>query len=213
MTFHDQLSLLHGDTICWIRITSVNIFVTFSKDDETFYHEAVVVQVTGDKCTLEYTPHDASQLLDKNTTITMETKALEFVEDGITRDTKIVKFNAREGISKMPMPAELMSEGAKDAMATLDLDWMVSALRFSNACISNNNRVTGTFCNCFAECLTKNKKNQIYKLHALILRKDNHYGMSMDCFFRAQEPKAPVTYCDHALSGVRPSSVRLSVVR
>ena len=27
--------------------------------------------------------------------------------------------------------------------------------------------------------------------------------------FRAQEPKAPVTYCDHALSGVRPSSVRL----
>ena len=25
--------------------------------------------------------------------------------------------------------------------------------------------------------------------------------------FRAQEPKAPVTYCDHALSGVRPSSV------
>ena len=32
--------------------------------------------------------------------------------------------------------------------------------------------------------------------------------------FRAQEPKAPVTYCDHALSGVcRPSSVRLSSVR
>ena len=29
--------------------------------------------------------------------------------------------------------------------------------------------------------------------------------------FRAQEPKAPVTYCDHALSGVRrPSVVRLS---
>ena len=28
-----------------------------------------------------------------------------------------------------------------------------------------------------------------------------------NCFFRAQEPKAPVTYCDHALSGVRPSSV------
>ena len=27
--------------------------------------------------------------------------------------------------------------------------------------------------------------------------------------FRAQEPKAPVTYCDHALSGVRPSSVKL----
>ena len=26
--------------------------------------------------------------------------------------------------------------------------------------------------------------------------------------FRAQEPKAPVTYCDHALSGVRPSVVR-----
>ena len=36
-------------------------------------------------------------------------------------------------------------------------------------------------------------------------------------FIRAQEPKAPVTYCDHALSGVRPSvrrpSVRPSVVR
>ena len=26
--------------------------------------------------------------------------------------------------------------------------------------------------------------------------------------FRAQEPKAPVTYCDHALSGVRLSVVR-----
>ena len=26
-------------------------------------------------------------------------------------------------------------------------------------------------------------------------------------FIRAQEPKAPVTYCDHALSGVRLSSV------
>ena len=26
--------------------------------------------------------------------------------------------------------------------------------------------------------------------------------------FRAQEPKAPVTYCDHALPGVRPSVVR-----
>ena len=33
-------------------------------------------------------------------------------------------------------------------------------------------------------------------------------------FFRAQEPKAPVTYCDHALSGVHPASVRrLSSVR
>ena len=30
--------------------------------------------------------------------------------------------------------------------------------------------------------------------------------------FRAQEPKAPVTYCDHALSGVRrPSVCRPSV--
>ena len=29
--------------------------------------------------------------------------------------------------------------------------------------------------------------------------------------FRAQEPKAQVTYCDHALSGVRPSVVRPSV--
>ena len=31
--------------------------------------------------------------------------------------------------------------------------------------------------------------------------------------FKAQEPKAPVTYCDHALSGVRPSFVRRSSVR
>ena len=32
---------------------------------------------------------------------------------------------------------------------------------------------------------------------------------SIFLFFRAQEPKAPVTYCDHALSGVRrPSVVR-----
>ena len=33
-------------------------------------------------------------------------------------------------------------------------------------------------------------------------------GLSMGVF-RAQEPKAPVTYCDHALSGCRLSSVRL----
>ena len=32
-------------------------------------------------------------------------------------------------------------------------------------------------------------------------------------FIRAQEPKAPVTYCDHALSGVCPSVVRPSSVR
>ena len=32
-------------------------------------------------------------------------------------------------------------------------------------------------------------------------------------FIRAQEPKAPVTYCDHALSGVRRPSVRPSVCR
>ena len=31
---------------------------------------------------------------------------------------------------------------------------------------------------------------------------------SCDTIFKAQEPKAPLTYCDHALSGVRPSSVR-----
>ena len=32
--------------------------------------------------------------------------------------------------------------------------------------------------------------------------------------FRAQEPKAPVTYCDHALSGIRrPSVSRPSVCR
>ena len=33
-------------------------------------------------------------------------------------------------------------------------------------------------------------------------------GDKFPCLFRAQEPKAPVTYCDHVLSGVcRPSSV------
>ena len=31
------------------------------------------------------------------------------------------------------------------------------------------------------------------------------YRMICLALFRAQEPKAPVTYCDHALSGVRPS--------
>ena len=37
----------------------------------------------------------------------------------------------------------------------------------------------------------------------------NEYDRSfLYLYFRAQEPKAPVTYCDHALSGVcRPSSV------
>ena len=33
------------------------------------------------------------------------------------------------------------------------------------------------------------------------------YSEDYVMLFRAQEPKAPVTYCDHALSGVRPSSV------
>ena len=32
------------------------------------------------------------------------------------------------------------------------------------------------------------------------------------CFIRPQEPKAPVTYCDHVLSGVCPSVVRPSSV-
>ena len=41
-----------------------------------------------------------------------------------------------------------------------------------------------------------------------------HYFILHMCIFRAQEPKAPVTYCDHALSGVcRPSSVCPSSVR
>ena len=45
----------------------------------------------------------------------------------------------------------------------------------------------------------------------------SQYPLSCACtplrpFFRAQEPKAPVTYCDHALSGVRPSVVRPSSV-
>ena len=40
------------------------------------------------------------------------------------------------------------------------------------------------------------------------------YLINIQIFFRAQEPKAPVTYCDHALSGVRrPSVVRPSVRR
>ena len=39
------------------------------------------------------------------------------------------------------------------------------------------------------------------------------FGKECCYFFRAQEPKAPVTYCDHALSGVRPSVVRPSSVR
>ena len=39
----------------------------------------------------------------------------------------------------------------------------------------------------------------------------NVYGRHA-VFFRAQEPKAPVTYCDHALSGVRrPSVVRKTI--
>ena len=36
----------------------------------------------------------------------------------------------------------------------------------------------------------------------------NHSVKKGKQLFRAQEPKAPVTYCDHALSGVRPSVVR-----
>ena len=39
------------------------------------------------------------------------------------------------------------------------------------------------------------------------------FSNTFSMLFRAQEPKAPVTYCDHALSGVRPSSVRRPSVR
>ena len=40
------------------------------------------------------------------------------------------------------------------------------------------------------------------------------YSMAYVGFIREQEPKAPVTYCDHALSGVRRQSPvrRMSVV-
>ena len=38
-----------------------------------------------------------------------------------------------------------------------------------------------------------------------IYRKSWAYQCSVILLFRAQEPKAPVTYCDHALSAVRPS--------
>ena len=47
-------------------------------------------------------------------------------------------------------------------------------------------------------------------LHALYLRLLLMFACNvvMGILYRAQEPKAPVTYCDHALSGVRrPSSV------
>ena len=39
-------------------------------------------------------------------------------------------------------------------------------------------------------------------------KKQDLHVLYQVCVFRAQEPKAPVTYCDHALSGVRPSVVR-----
>ena len=45
----------------------------------------------------------------------------------------------------------------------------------------------------------------LYRLYCVTLVKGK--------VFRAQEPKAPVTYCDHALSGVRPSVRRPSSVR
>ena len=47
---------------------------------------------------------------------------------------------------------------------------------------------------------------------AEISAKSHGYASKLK-FFRAQEPKAPVTYCDHALSGVRPSVRRPSSVR
>ena len=49
----------------------------------------------------------------------------------------------------------------------------------------------------------------IQMLHALIKEKSYTYLISTFSvtIFRAQEPKAPVTYCDHALSGVRRPSV------
>ena len=47
----------------------------------------------------------------------------------------------------------------------------------------------------------------------MIYYSSSHIVQIMD-YFRAQEPKAPVTYCDHPLSGVRrPSVCRPSSVR
>ena len=47
--------------------------------------------------------------------------------------------------------------------------------------------------------------------HNVLTKRDGAF--ILHGFFRAQEPKAPVTYCDHALSGVRPSVVRPSSVK
>ena len=78
-----------------------------------------------------------------------------------------------------------------------------------------------------------NVEKYMYMRHVNNLRDHTHLTLtsvgkransnnSIVSVFRAQEPKAPVTYCDHALSGVRrpssvvcrPSSVvRLSSVR
>ena len=67
-------------------------------------------------------------------------------------------------------------------------------------------------------CIFKKKISQI-KLK-IIKEKIRQFQLSLirdlsliTSIFRAQEPNAPVTYCDHALSGVRPSSVRPSSVR
>ena len=53
----------------------------------------------------------------------------------------------------------------------------------------------------------------IRKGHFIINLQQIYLSISLSIYiyssfiFRAQEPKAPVTYYDHALSGVRPSSV------
>ena len=57
-------------------------------------------------------------------------------------------------------------------------------------------------------CITNINNRDLY-VHQVISLIE-YIGVSI---FRAQEPKAPVTYCDHALSGVRPSVVRPSSVR
>ena len=58
------------------------------------------------------------------------------------------------------------------------------------------------------------KCNQLLSITFLQSNCDYFWLHSITSIFRAQEPKAPVTYCDHALSGVRrPSVVRPSVRR
>ena len=89
-------------------------------------------------------------------------------------------------------------------------EWILAAERIENRFWQNKRLIYRTYYNKVRMMIVLMTNSVLYETF------DGHRSFFIFDIFRAQEPKAPVTYCDHALSGVRrpsvvrrPSSIRL----